>query len=178
MFRFGNREKAVFIFVIGMVPILIIVIINNLVTVGGEQIPFWYNALLIMGTLIEFMGLIWIISKVSSSRTVPLIDDTEPNESVVIRVTKDGIIIPLICPKGTYGTAQTLCYGNDADFIDTGDFPLRTVNGNPAMIVFDMLNTSQDLRRSVARSFMKRHVESGRDGYKTAKIKGKVIPSE
>jgi len=173
--KFGNREKSVAIFITGLIPILLAVWIASMVVFReGETIPIWFFALLLMGVMILFVSFIWILSKIGGNRLVPLIDPTEPDEIVVFRVTKDGIIIPLIAPKGTYGKAETICYGNDADFMDTSDFPYRTINGNPAMIVFDMLNTGLDLKRSVARKYMKKHVVNGVDGYKIAKEKGKV----
>jgi hypothetical protein len=170
--RFGNREKTVLIYIVGLLPFLILIYINKIaVFKEGEMIPFWYTLLLIMGCFIQFIAILWIIAKVSGNRTPPLMDDAGPEEVVTIRVTKDGIIVPLFAPKGRYGKAETVCYGSDADFMDTGDFPLRTIGGSPAIIVFDMLNTSMDLRRSVARKYMKKHVENGVDGYKIWKRK-------
>ena len=165
--RFGNLEKGVFIYISGMMPFIILIYINKIaVFKAGEQIPFWYSIMIVMGCFIQFMGIIWIVSKFRGSRAYVLADDAAPEEVVVIRVTKDGIILPLFAPKGTYGKAETLCYGENADFMDDGEFPLRTINGNPAIITYDLLNTAMDFKRSIARKYMRKHVENGPDGYK------------
>lgn len=165
--RFGNLEKGLFLYVSGMMPFWILMYINSIaVFKEGEMIPFWYSIMMLMGVFIQFMGLIWIVAKSRGSRSYVMMDEANPEEVVVIRVTKDGIIIPLFAPKGTYGKAETLCYGENADFMDDGSFPLRTINGNPAIIVYDLLNNALDFRRSIARKHMKRYVENGVDGYK------------
>ena len=173
--RFGNLEKGVFLYVSGMMPFLILIYINKIaVFAEGEQIPFWYSIIIMMGCFIQFMGIIWIVAKARGSRSYVFMDDANPEEVVVLRVTKDGIILPLFAPKGTYGKAETSCYGENADFMDDGEFPLRTINGNPAIITYDLLNTALDFKRSIARKQMTRHVENGIEGYKLWKKKKDV----
>ena len=165
--RFGNLEKGLFIFVSGMMPFILLIYINNMVVFReGEQIPFWYSIIIIMGCFIMFMGLIWIIAKFRGTRAYIMADEIGPGETVVIRVTYDGVIVPTVAPKGTSGKAETLCYGDNADFMDDGAFRLRLINGCPAIIVYDALNMAIDLRRSFARKKMKQHVENGPDAYK------------
>ena len=177
--RFGNLEKGLFLYVSGMLPFLLLIYINKIaVFKAGEQIPFWYSLMIVMGCFIQLMGIVWIIAKSRGSRSYVLMDDAFPEEVVVIRITKDGIIIPLFAPKGTYGKAETTCYGENADFMDDGAFPLRTINGNPAIIVYDLLNTALDFRRSIARKYMKRHVEDGPDGYKHWKRIRNLLPEK
>lgn len=169
--RFGNLEKGVFIYVSGMMPFVILIYINNIaVFKAGEQIPFWYSIMIIMGCFIQFMGIIWIVAKSRGTRSYIMMDEIAPGETVVIRVTYDGVIVPTIAPKGTSGKAETLCYGDNADFMDDGEFRLRLINGCPAIIVYDALNMAIDLRRSFARKKMKQHVENGPDAYKHWKI--------
>lgn len=165
--RFGNLEKGLFIFLSGMMPFLILIYINNIAVFReGEQIPFWYSIMIIMGCFIMLMGIIWIIAKSRGTRSYIMMDEIAPDETVVIRVTYDGVIVPTVAPKGTSGKAETLCYGDNADFMDDGEFRLRLVNGAPAIIVYDALNMAIDLRRSFARKKMKQHVENGPDAYK------------
>lgn len=165
--RFGNLEKGVFIYVSNMMPFFMLIYINKIaVFAAGEQIPFWYSIMIVMGCFIQFMGLIWIVSKARGTRSYVFMDDANPEEVVVLRFTKDGILVPLFAPKGTYGKAETLCYGENADFMDDGEFPLRTINGNPVIVTYDLLNTALDFKRSIARKYMKKHVENGPEGYK------------
>lgn len=169
--RFGNLEKGLFIYVTGLMPFVILIYINKIaVFKAGEQIPFWYSIMIIMSCFIQLMGLVWIIAKVRGTRAYVMMDDIAPDEIVDIRVTNDGIIIPTIARKGTSGKAETIHYGDNADIMDDGQFRLRLINGNPAIISFDMLNMAIDLRRSMTRKKMKMHVENGPDAYKHWKI--------
>lgn len=169
--RFGNLEKGLFIYVTGLMPFVILIYINKIaVFKAGEQIPFWYSIMIIMSCFIQLMGLVWIIAKVRGTRAYVMMDDIAPDEIVDIRVTNDGIIVPTIARKGTSGKAETIHYGDNADIMDDGQFRLRLINGNPAIISFDMLNMAIDLRRSMARKKMKMHVENGPDAYKHWKI--------
>jgi len=165
--RFGNLERGLFIFITGMMPFIILIYVNKIaVFKDGEQIPFWYSIMIIMGVFIMLMGLVWILMKCRGTRAYILMDDIAPNEIVIIRVTKDGVIVPTVAPKGTYGKAETICYGENADFMDDGEFRLRLINGCPAIITYDMLNTALDLRRSISRKYMRRYVDDGPDAYK------------
>lgn len=171
MIRFGNLEKGLFIYISGMMPFMILIYINRIaVFIDGEQIPFWYSIMIIMGCFIQLMGIVWIIAKVRGTRSYIMMDDTAPEEIVIIRVTNDGVIVPTVAPKGTYGKAETICYGDDADFMDDGEFRLRLINGCPAIICYDNLNMAIDLRRSMARKIMRRHVENGPSAYKLWKL--------
>ena len=171
--RFGDCEKGVFVYVVGLVPFIIIMIINKMVAgrtiVGG--IPFYYNLLIFMGCFMTFMGLIWIVVAFRKNRLSPMNDKTDPDECTAVRVTKDGIVLPQFVKKGLFGVNKTLIFGEPADFIDTSEFPLRIVNGNPAIIVFDWNNTTMDLRRSVARKHWKRYVADGPSAYRLWKEK-------
>ena len=165
--RFGNLEKGLTLYVSGMIIFLLLLYINKIaVFKDGEQIPFWYSIMIVMGCFIQFMGVVWIIAKVRGSRTHIMMDEIEPDEIVIVRVTKDGVIVPTVASKGTYGKAETLCYGENADFMDDGEFRLRLINGCPAIITYDLLNTAIDLRRSIARKTMRKHVENGPDAYR------------
>ena len=173
--RFGNLEKGIFIYVSGMMPFLILLYVNKIaVFKAGEQIPFWYSIMIIMGCFIMFMGLVWIVVKVRGTRAYVMMDEIMPDEIVDIRVTNDGIIVPTVARKGTSGKAETVCYGENADFMDDGEFRLRLINGCPAIITYDALNMAIDLRRSFARKKMKMHVENGIEGYKHWKIGQKL----
>jgi len=178
-FRFGNLEKGVFMYVMGMFPFAILMWVNSVAHFqAGEQIPMWYSLLMMMAVFIQFIGVIWIVAKVRGNRAYILMDDTAPEEIVLIRVTKDGVIVPTVAPKGMYGKAETLCYGENADFMDDGEFRLRLINGCPAIITYDLLNTAIDLKRSISRKYQKRYVENGIDGYKIWKRKKKYEVDE
>jgi len=175
--RFGTLEKGVVLYVTGMFPFWILIYINSIATFkDGEMIPFWYSIMMVMGVFISFMGLLWIVLKVRGNRAYIFTDETAPEEIVIIRVTNDGVIVPTVAPKGTYGKAETICYGDDADIMDDGESRLRLINGTPAIIAYDLLNNAIDLKRSLTRKIMKRHVENGPEAYelwKKLKLKKK-----
>lgn len=164
--RFGHCEKGLFVYIVGLMPFLILIYVNK---IAGAV--FWYNLLIFFGVFMNFMGIMWIILNIRKNKLSPLINNCDPGETVAIRVTKDGIIIPQFVPKGLFGIAKTVIFGENADFTDNVDFPLRTISGSPAILVFDWLNTAIDLRRSVARKHWKRYVPNGPDAYKQFKEK-------
>ena len=177
--RFGNLEKGLFLYVSGTLPFLLLIYINKIAYFkAGEQIPFWYSLMIIMGVFIQFMGMVWIIAKVRGTKAYVMMDETMPDEIVDIRVTNDGIIVPTIARKGTSGKAETIHYGDDADIMDDGEFRLRLINGCPAIITYDALNMAIDLRRSFARKRMSQHVENGPDAYKHWKRLRKLKPEK
>lgn len=170
--RFGHLEKGGFLFIIGMFPIMLLLYINSIAVFRqGEMIPFWYSLLMIVSMFLQFMGFVWVALHVRSTRANVVMDETLPEEVKVFRVTRDGIILNQFAPKGLYGTIETIVYGEDADFNDMGEFPLRTLDGSPAVLVFDMINTAIDVRRSVGRKYMKKHVNDGVEGYNLWKKK-------
>jgi hypothetical protein len=172
-FRFGHCEKGMVLFLTGAIPLVILVIVNLL-----TKTPYWYTLLIVFGYFLSFMGLLWIIYNVRSKQANVIMDNTEPEEVKEIRITRDGIILFKFVPKGSYGRTKSILYGENADFNDVVSLPLRTTNGDPAVLVYDMCNNAIDLRRIVARKFMRKHVNDGLDAYKIAKDKGKVVPSE
>lgn len=168
--KFGHCEKAIAIFLAGQIPYLIsFYILANFVNDS-----FLILLLMLFGIFISFIAIIWLPLNIYKFRNRAMIDETAPEEVKVIRVTRDGIIIPMVAPKGMFGKIETMIYGKAADFNDSGDFPLRTLDGSPAVIVYDMINEVIDLRRSVAHKFMRLHVKNGTDGYKHAKKQRKV----
>ena len=177
--RFGNLEKGLVIYISGMFPFILLIYINKIAYFSeGEQIPFWYSLMMIMGLFISFMGMVWIIAKSRGTRSYIMMDEIMPDEIVDIRVTNDGIIVPTVARKGTSGKAETICYGDDADFMDDGEFRLRLINGCPAIITYDALNMAIDLRRSFARKKMKQHVENGTEAYKHWKRLRDLVPGK
>lgn len=139
--------------------------------------PFWYGLLIFISAFINFFAQLWPVIQIRKNRLMPLLDEAYPDETVWLRFTKDKIFIPQFVKKSTFGVTKGLIYGEKADILDDGDFPVKTLNGNPATITFDLMNTTIDLKKSLARRFMKKryNVESGVDGYKLARVDGKVV---
>lgn len=166
--RFGNQEISISIFIIGSAPMLLMILYHNDILVR----IFSFFSLFFM-----FMGIGWINYIISRNRLSPLINRASPDETVWLRFTKDRIFIPQFVRKGPYGQTKGVVFREKADVLDDGDFPVKTLNGNPGIIVYDMMNTSVDLKKSVVRKQMSDifNIRSGREGYKLAKEKKMVI---
>lgn len=169
--RFGHCEKSLCIYVMGIIPLVILVMVG---------MPFFYKVAVLISVFITFMSSLWLPMQIRKFRLTPLMDDAYPDETVWLRFTKDKIFIPQFVKKSTYGVTKGLIYGEKADVLDDGDFPVKTLNGNPAVIMYDMMNTTVDLKKSLARRFMKKryNVEGGIDGYNLAMADGKVMLSD
>jgi len=173
--RFGNCEKGLMITIIGMMPFVLLIIINRIIVFSdGSKMPFWYSLIMILGMFLMFMGQVWIIYIWRKNRLSAIADENEPGEITMFRVTRDGVGIPQRAKIGAFGTAETQIYGQDADFLIDNDFPMKCINGNSLILVYDMINVSVNPQRSVARKFMRKHASDGLDAYKLAKQEGKV----
>lgn len=166
--RYGNCEKAFSLYLISMVPLLLLLVLG---------MPFFYGLAVGLSAFVSFFAMLWLPLQIHKNRLTPLLDDAYPNETVWLRFTKDHIFIPQFVKKGTFGVTNGLIYGEKADVLDEGDFPVKTLNGNPAVIIYDMSNTTIDLRKTLSRKFMKKryNIENGVEGYNLARVKGQVM---
>jgi len=85
--------------------------------------------------------------------------------------------MPQFAEKGPYGQTKGITFKEKADVIDDGNFGVRWLNGNPGIIMYDLMNTSADLNKSVARKKMKEEfgIRSGVEGYEIAKQEKEVL---
>lgn len=166
--RYGHCEKAVTLWLIAIIPTLILVMMG---------MPFFYKVATFVSWFISFSAVLWLPFQINKNRLNPLLDDAKPDETVWLRITKDQVFIPQFVKKSTLGLTKGLIYGEKADVLDDGDFPIKTLNGNPANIQYDIVNTTIDLKKSLARRvMMKRYnVKSGIDAYNIALREGKVM---
>lgn len=169
--RYGHCEKGLTLWIISIVPILIVLMMG---------MPFFYKLAVGISVFIGFFAQLWVTSKVLQNRLTPLLDEAKPHETVWLRFTRDRIFIPQFVPKSIFGNTNGVIYGEKADVLDEGEFPVKTLNGNPAIIQYDLANTAIDLRRTLARRFMRKRykIDGGVEAYKTARHAGKVMLDE
>ena len=169
--RYGHCEKGLTLWLISIVPLLLMVIYG---------MPFFYKLSAGIVAFISFFAQLWPTFQIYKNRLTPLLDEATPDETVWLRFTKDHVFVPQFVKKGTLGNTKGVIYGEKADILDDGDFPVKTLNGNSAIITYDLINTSIDLKKSLARRFMKKRydVTGGVDGYKLAHKNGKVMMHE
>jgi len=169
--RFGNSETSIMIWLISMFCSMSILFMNP---------PAIIIILVLVGILFGLLAICWMPYMVSKNQLRPAIDRCKPDETTWCRVTKDHIIVPQFVNKGPYGQTKGLTYKEKADVIDDGSFPVRWLNGNPCIIMYDLMNTNVDLNKSVARKKMKIKfgIRNGVEAYNRAKKENKVITND
>lgn len=177
--RFGHSEYSILTWIVSIFPLFLVLFITP-PFVGYpamESYMFFLRALLILSVVIGIFAICWMPHLVAKYELRPQIDKCKRNETVWNRVTKDRIILTQFVDKGPYGQNKGVTYREKADIIDDGNFACRLLNGNPAVIMYDLMNTNVDLNKSVARKKMKEEykVDSGIDAYKKARREGKVL---
>ena len=142
--------------------------------------PMLVMLMVFLSVFIGMVSITWLPFYVSKYRLRPGLDKCKENETTWCRVTKDRIIIPQFVDKGPYGQSKGVTNKEKADVLDDGSFPCKWLNGNPAIIMYDLMNTNADLNRSVARSLMKKKfsIRSGVEAYKKAKAGGELMSDE
>jgi len=166
--RIGNSEYSIICWIVSLVPILVILVFNP---------PPLVIFMVIVNIIIGLIAICWMPTLVAKYRLRPAIDKCKPDETTWCRVTKDRIVVPQFVSKGPYGRNKGVTYHEKADIIDDGSFPVKWLNGNPCVLMYDLINTSIDLNKSVARKIMKQKygIRSGVEGYEKAKEQRRVM---
>ena len=167
-FRMGHPEISVAIWVTSLMPIIMTWFMNP---------PIIYIICSLISMFIGLFAIGWLPYFVSRYRLRPQLDKCRENETTWCRVTKDRIITSQFVDKGPYGQTKGIANKEKADVVDDGSFGCKWLNGNPAVIMYDMMNTNIDLKKSVARKIMKKKykVRSGIEGYNKAVETGEVL---
>ena len=160
--RFGNQEGSIILWFISIVPLMIIFLTSP---------PLIVTICIVASIIFGIFAISWMPYLISKYQLRPDIDKCMRNETTWERITKDRIITRQFVDRGPYGQTKGITHNEKADVIDDGSFPLRRMNGNPAILMYDLMNTSVDLKASVARKKMKEEfdVRSGIEGYDKAK---------
>lgn len=169
--RIGHSEISICIWLMSLMPLILVMFMNP---------PFIVIACFLISMFIGVFAISWLPYFISRYHLRPGLDKCKENETTWFRVTKDRIFVPQFVDKGPYGQNKGVSHKEKADIVDDGAFPCKWLNGNPAVIMYDMMNTNVDLKKSVARKKMKEefNVRSGVEGYKKAVEKGKVLFNE
>ena len=165
--RFGNPEMSVFIWFMGIMPLIIVLTVKPALII---------SICIIFSMIFTMFAVAWLPYLISKYHLRAGIDKCKPNETTWVRFTKDHIFMPQFVDKGPYGQTKGVTFKEKADVIDDGSFQIHWLNGNPGIIMYDLMNTSVDLKKSVARKLMKQQygIRSGIEGYEKAK-KDKMV---
>lgn len=169
--RIGHSEISICIWLMSIMPLILVMLMNP---------PFIVIACFLISMFIGMFAISWLPFFISKYRLRPAMDKCRENETTWCRVTKDRIIVPQFVDKGPYGQTKGITHKEKADIVDDGSFGCRWLNGNPAILMYDMMNTNIDLKKSVARKKMKEEykVRSGVEGYKKAVETDEVLFNE
>lgn len=159
----GQQTVSVSIYIFGL-------FFTVLVIVGPTQwIP---RILLIVGVIFTLMSICWMNYFVSKNNLKPLIDRINPEtEEVWVRITKSKLLTFQVVKKGVYGQTKGMAQGKKCDVIDHGDFPIRLINGNSAILTYDEMHRNINLDEAVAsKQLFKQHkVNNIKEAYQKAK---------
>lgn len=166
--RFGNSEIAITLWIFSVFLIVFTFM---------YPFPLVIQLLLLFSMFLSGAAVLWLPLLINKYQLRPTIDKCGKEETTWCRCTLDRILIPQFVSKGPYGQTKGVTYKEKADVIDDGEFPCKWLNGNPAIIMYDGMNTSIDLRKSIARKQMtkKYGVRSGIEAYNLAKEKGALL---
>jgi len=178
--RFGHSEYSIITWLVSIIPLLIILFVNPPQIPAYESYYMFVLVLIIFSIIIGIFAICWMPHLVAKYNLRPQIDKCKANETTWMRCTKDHILLSQFVDKGPYGQNKGVTYREKADIIDDGAFACKWLNGNPAVIMYDLMNTNADLNKSVARKKMKQDfgIRNGVEGYQKAKKEGKVLFSE
>jgi len=159
----GQQSVSVMLYIIGLVPLIIAI---------SEPMHIIPIILIIVSIIFTLFALAWINYLVSYNRLGPLINRIKPESEVVwVRITKDKLLTFHIAKKGVYGQTKGMTFNKKADVIDKGDFPIRTLSGNNAILTWDKISHNVNAEHTVAwkQLFKKHKVSSGEEAYRKAK---------
>ena len=158
----GNQSVSVMMYMIGFIMIMIVFFLAN---------NFLVQIFLIFGIIFTLFALIYVNYLISYNHLQVFINRIKPNEQVWLRFTSDGMFIPQLVKKGPYGQTKGVMYKQKADVIDKGDFPIRLINGNSGLIVYDRISHNINLKHASSwkKLFKKYKISSGMEAYKKAK---------
>ena len=169
--RFGNPEASVMLWFMGIVPLVIIMAMNP---------PGLIVVCIFASIIFTLISACWMPYLITKNHLRPAVDKCGHNETTWLRITKDRIVVPQFVDKGPYGQTRGVTFKEKADVVDDGSFPIKWLNGNPCILMYDLMNTSVDLNKSVARKKMQKQygIRSGIEGYHKAKNEGQVMVND
>jgi len=169
----GQQEVSVSIMLIGILC-FVLILMDRLVSDITK-------ILVVVGMMFCIFAIGWLCYLISYNKLQPLINRIRPETDIVwVRITKGGMLTFQVAKKGVYGQTKGLVGKYNADVVDKGDFPIRCVNGNSAILVYDMMSHNVNPKNAVGwKQIFKRHkIDRGKDAYGIAKQNNEVIKTD
>ena len=161
----GYQEISAIIWMVGLVMFILCLMTNP---------PVLIIVLIFGGIIFMFFATLIPNYVISINQLQPLINKIRPENHVIwIRITKNKLLTFQIVKKGVYGQTKGIVHKHKSDVIDKGDFPISTINGNRAILVYDMSSNNVNPEHVVAwkKLFKKYGVTSAKDAYLRSKGK-------
>jgi len=98
------------------------------------SINILFPFLLLMSLLFIILGDILIGWKITKNHLIPLIDPVRPDEEVCVLFDFGGHMDFVKVRKGPFGKREFIRYHKNASIINSGDYKIKCINGNPGFI--------------------------------------------
>jgi len=161
----GYQELSASVWIIGLLLFIFCLMI---------ELPPIAILLIFAGIIFTFFSMMIPNYIISVNQLQPLINKIKPEDQVVwIRITKNKLLTFQVAKKGVYGQTKGIIHNHKADVIDKGDFPISTINGNRAILVYDMSSQNVNVEKTVAwKQLFKRYgTNSAKESYYKSKEK-------
>ena len=163
----GNQEASTMMFLIGLFALLFLLFIPF-----DPPVPMLVKLIMVISIMFFAFAHVFLNWLISYNKLQPFINKINPErDKVWLRVTKGKLFTAQIVKNGAYGQTKGLMNEQKADVIDKGDFPLRLMNGNPAILVYDLMSHNANVDHAVGwkQLFKRQKVSSGKEAYQKYK---------
>jgi hypothetical protein len=149
-FKFTTQEYTVVLWAVGL--FIFIVVFQN----GNTQIapglivfPQWVMMFFFVAFFFTFIAFALPCYQISKYNLNMFMDRMEQGFEGWLRFTKNRKFAPQIIQTGPLGQEKGLVSGHKADIINRGDFPVTLLNGNHAVIKYDLMSHNVNLNEAL-----------------------------
>ena len=148
-FKFTTQEFATVFWCMGIFIIMISLFVSY--DPAYHIFIIQESMLLFIGVGLFFtaLGYMYPCYQISKWDCNIFIDKMEPGWDGWLRFTKKRKFAPQIIKSGPLGQEKGLVSGHKADIINRGDFPVTLLNGNHAVIKYDLMSHNVNLNEAV-----------------------------
>lgn len=142
-------------------------------------IPEGFILFFAVGVFFTFIGTVLPCYQISKYNLNMFIDRMEDGFDTWLRFTKGRKFAPQIVRTGPLGQQKGLVSGNKADIINRGDFPVTLLNGNHAVIKYDLMSHNVSLDEAMGWKLIgRKYGMLGSNCYKRCLSEDKIIKKE
>jgi hypothetical protein len=185
-FKFTTQEFATIFFMVGFFFILVVFRSSYQIATdnqGNSRMLFVFEPgmLLFIGMGIFLMAIGYILPcyQISRYNLNIFMDKLEQGFEGWLRFTKNRKFAPQIIKTGPLGQEKGVVSGYKADIINRGDFPVTLLNGNHAVIKYDLMSHNVNLNEVIGWALIvRKYGYLGSTAYKYALETNNTIKKE